>query len=102
MSDGIVRAPASVNAHQGSRRTSADVVLTAVPIWLSASFPRQGVGAADDVGDHRRIEVSADLDNEVTVEMAHPAVLIVERDALGGRRDRLEFSDGVVTMPPVG
>src|ERR1700680_2335186 len=64
---------------------------------MRLSLPRQGVGAADDIGDHRRIEVSADLDNEVTVETAHPAVSIVERNTLDGRRDRLEFSDGVVT-----
>jgi hypothetical protein len=64
---------------------------------MRLSVPRQGVGAADDVGDHRRIEVSADLDDEVTVETAHPAVSIVERNALGGRGGRVEFSDGVVT-----
>src|ERR1700684_2336951 len=63
---------------------------------MRLSVPREGAGAADDVGDHRRIEVRADLDNEVTVETAHPAISIVERNALGRRGDRVEFRNGVV------
>src|ERR1700693_3800791 len=52
----------------------------------------------EQAGDHGRVEVGANTDDQGVLEIHDPAVAVVEAHAVPGRRERMKLDHGLIVL----